>query len=318
LRAAGVAITRPPDSGRTGILPRSPGVPGNCPETTGNFAIAPLRVAQADTDERLVELWLHGRNELTVAAYAVDVAGFLEAVDKPIRALTIGDLQGWVDTLEGAPATRRRRLAAVKSLLGFASRIGYVPFNAGGVVRLPPAVNVLAERILSEEQVVRLIALERNPRNHALLRVLYLAALRVSEACALRWAACKPRRGAGQITVVGKRGKVRSILLPASMWRELFALGGDAGPDDPVFRSRQGGALDPMSVQRIVKAAAIRAGLPKAVSPHWLRHAHCSHALDRGANPALVRDTAGHADLRVTSVYSHAQPKESSARFLVG
>jgi site-specific recombinase XerD len=67
-----------------------------------------------------------------------------------------------------------------------------------------------------------------------------------------------------------------------------------------------------------VKAAAIRAGLPRAVSPHWLRHAHCSHALDRGANPALVRDTAEHADLRVTSVYSHAQPSDSSARFLVG
>jgi site-specific recombinase XerD len=75
---------------------------------------------------------------------------------------------------------------------------------------------------------------------------------------------------------------------------------------------------DPMSVQRIVKPAAIRARLPKAVSPHWLRHAHCSHALDRGANPALVRGTAGHADLRVTSVYSHAQPNEGSSRFLIG
>jgi hypothetical protein len=73
-----------------------------------------------------------------------------------------------------------------------------------------------------------------------------------------------------------------------------------------------------MSIQRIVKAAALRAGLPKARSPHWLRHAHCSHALDRGGNPALVRDTAGHAELRVTSVYSHAQPTDSSARFLVG
>lgn len=206
----------------------------------------------------------------------------------------------------------------MKSLLSLATRIGYVPFNVGAVVRLPPAVNVLAERILSEEQVVRLIALERNPRNHALLRLLYLAALRVSEACALRWASCKPRRGAGQVTVIGKRGKVRSILLPTSMWRELVALRGDAEPDDAVFRSRQGGALDPMAVQRIVKAAAIRAGLPTAMLPHWLRHAHCSHALDRGANPALARDTAGHADLRITSVYSHAQPNESSARFLVG
>jgi integrase/recombinase XerD len=191
LQAANVAITEAPDGGRTGILPRSPSVPGNCPETAGSPALAPLRVAQADTDERLVELWLHGRNVLTVAAYAVDVAGFLEVVGKPIRSVSIGDLQAWVDTLEGAPATRRRRLAAVKSLLTFATRIGYVPLNVGAVVRLPPAINVLAERILTEEQVVRLIALERDPRNHALLRLLYLAALRVSEACALCWAARK-------------------------------------------------------------------------------------------------------------------------------
>jgi integrase/recombinase XerD len=118
---------------------------------------------------------------------------------------------------------------------------------------------VLAERILSEEQVVRLIALERNPRNHALLRLLYLAALRVSEACALRWGGCKPpRRGAGQITVVGKRGKVRSILLPATMWRELAALRCAAMPGRTIrcsYRAK-GGALDPMSV----KAAAIRGG----------------------------------------------------------
>jgi hypothetical protein len=42
------------------------------------------------------------------------------------------------------------------------------------VARLPQAINVLAERILTEEQVVRLIALERDPRNHALLRLLTL------------------------------------------------------------------------------------------------------------------------------------------------
>ena len=118
--------------------------------------------------------------------------------------------------------------------------------------------------------------------------------------------------------MVGKRDKVRSVLLPASMWSELVALRSAAAGDQAVFRSRQGGPLDPMSVQRIVKAAARRAGLPAGVSPHWLRHAHCSHALERGANPALVRDTAGHADLRTTSVYSHAVPDDSSARFLKG
>jgi integrase len=105
--------------------------------------------------------------------------------------------------------------------------------------------------------------------------------LRVSEACALCWAACKARKTGVQITVIGSRGKVRSILLPGSMWRELVALRGDAEPDDPVFKSRQGRPLDPMSMQRVEKAAAIRAGLPKAVSPHWLRHAHCARSRSR-------------------------------------
>jgi integrase/recombinase XerD len=266
----------------------------------------------------LIELWLHGRTKRTVDAYAGDVQSFLAQVPKPIRALTIGDLQLWLDNLSGSPATRARRLASIKSLLTFATRINYVPFNVGAAVRSPPVTRVLADRILSEEQVIRMLAMEPGQRNHALIRLLYFAALRVSEVCALRWKDCKPRKPAGQITVIGKRAKVRSILLPESMWRELLNLRKDAAADEPVFRSRQHGALTSMQVERIVKAAAIRAGLPKEVSPHWLRHAHCSHALERGANPALVRDTAGHADLKVTSVYSHARPNDSSARFLIG
>lgn len=280
--------------------------------------LLPVAPAQAETDARLVAIWLHGRNELTRQAYERDAEAFFAYAQKPVRAVTIGDLQAWLDQLAGAPASRARRLAAVKSLLSFAARIGYVPFNVGAAVRAPAVTRVLAERILSEEEVIRLIALERDPRNHALVRLLYIAALRVSEACRLKWGSCRVRETGGQITVTGKRDKVRTILLPAGMWRELVDLKVNSAPADPVFRSRQGGHLDPMSVERLVKRAALRAGLPKEVSPHWLRHAHCSHALQRGCNPALVRDTAGHADLKVTSVYSHARPNESSALFLIG
>jgi integrase/recombinase XerD len=290
------------------------------PECQGIRALpmaAPIP-SQADSDSRLIELWLHGRNASTATAYSADITAFLAFIAKPVRAATIGDIQAWLDQLPGAPASRARRLASIKSLLSFAARINYVPFNVGAAVRAPAVTRVLAERILTEEEVIRLIAMERGKRNHALLRLLYLAALRVSELCRLRWKDCRARKPGGQISVVGKRSKVRAILLPASMWQELAALKGGAGPDDPVFRSRQGGPLDVKSVQRIVKAAAIRAGLSPDVTPHWLRHAHCSHALDRGANPALVRDTAGHSDLKVTSVYSHARPDQSSSLFLVG
>jgi site-specific recombinase XerD len=118
--------------------------------------------------------------------------------------------------------------------------------------------------------------------------------------------------------VFGKGGKTRAVMLPVSMWRELVALRGEATDDDPVFRSAKGGALDPSQVHRIVKQAARRAGLPPAVSAHWLRHAHCSHALDRGAPAHLVQATVGHSDLRVTSRYAHARPGDSSANYLRG
>ena len=88
------------------------------------------------------------------------------------------------------------------------------------------------------------------------------------------------------------------------------------GPDAPVFRSRKGGPLSPVQAWRIVRAAAKRAGIAGDVSPHWLRHAHASHALDRGAPVHLVQATLGHADLRTTSKYTHARPTDSSARYL--
>jgi site-specific recombinase XerD len=71
------------------------------------------------------------------------------------------------------------------------------------------------------------------------------------------------------------------------------------------------GQLDPSQVHRIVKQAAARAGL-------WLRHAHVSHALDRGAPAHLVQATVGHASLTTISRYAHARPKTSSSTYLPG
>jgi integrase/recombinase XerD len=113
----------------------------------------------------------------------------------------------------------------------------------------------------------------------------------------------------------GKGGKTRTILLSVATWRELMALRG--GQDDPVFPSRkQGGHLDRSQVLRIVQTAAKRAGVAGKVSPHWLRHAHASHALDRGAALHLVQTTLGHQSVDTTSQYLHARPGESSGKYL--
>lgn len=88
------------------------------------------------------------------------------------------------------------------------------------------------------------------------------------------------------------------------------------GEDQPVFRSRRRGHLHPTQVWRIVGRPAWRAGIGKAVSTHWLRHAHASHALDRGAPIHLVQSTLGHASVATTGRYLHARPADSSANYL--
>lgn len=277
------------------------------------------QVRQAEDDNQVLAMWLHGRPVTTQRAYAYEVQGALDAVGKLLAHITLGDLQGYFSTLESlASASQARAINAVRSLFSFAQRIGYLTFNPAAAVRGPKIKNTLAERILSEDQVHRLLALEPRPRNRVLLRLMYAAGLRVSEACGLKWRDVQEREeGAGQITVYGKGGKTRVVLLSRETWAKLISLKGEGGTDDPVFASRKGrGHLHPSQVKRIVSAAAERAGVDGQVSPHWLRHAHASHALDRGAPIHLVQATLGHASVATTGKYLHARPEDSSARYL--
>ena len=70
------------------------------------------------------------------------------------------------------------------------------------------------------------------------------------------------------------------------------------------------------AIWRIVRKAARGAGIEGDVSPHWCRHAHISHALERGASMALVRDSVGHSSVSTTNGYLHARPNDSSALYL--
>ncbi|MFC1611057.1 tyrosine-type recombinase/integrase [Myxococcota bacterium] len=274
-------------------------------------------VSGASSDDHLIDLWLKGRSSgHTRRAYKKDIERFRWTVAKPLRTVTVADLQAFVDSLTGAPSSMCRTLSAVKSLLSFGCKTGYLPFNIGAAVTLPKLHNTLAGRILPETDVHRMLALEPSPRNRALLRLLYAGGLRASEAVGLCWRDLQPRGDAGQVVVLGKGNKVRPVLLSNATWRELMALRESAGPDEPVFRSRTGGPISTTTVYRVVKSAAKRAGIEGNVSPHWLRHCHASHALERGAPISLVKTTLGHASVAVTDRYLHARPDDSSARYL--
>jgi site-specific recombinase XerD len=87
---------------------------------------------------------------ITIRAYGDDVAAFRRFTGKPLRATDLSDLQRYADSLVGAPASRGRRLKTLKSLLSFATRMGYLPFNAGAAIRGPAQEQKLAERILCD------------------------------------------------------------------------------------------------------------------------------------------------------------------------
>jgi integrase/recombinase XerD len=67
---------------------------------------------------------------------------------------------------------------------------------------------------------------------------------------------------------------------------------------------------------RIVRAAAKRAGISGNVSPHWMRHAHATHALENGAPITLVKETLGHSSMETTARYTHVRPNASSGQYL--
>jgi len=278
------------------------------------------RVMLSPRDSHTIELWLRRQaSPHTRGCYQRDVRRLRAYVPKPLNQITLGDLQGLAQSLiqDGlAPISRVRTLAAIKSLFGFCQRMRYLPANPATELALPCYENRLAERIVGEQEVQRLVDADASPRDRALLRLLYAAGLRVSEACGLLWRNVRPRGDAGQITVFGKNGRTRSIALTAPVWSDLIALRGNAAAEDPVFPSRTGKRLDRGRVRVILRRAASRAGVAEAISPHWLRHAHASHALDHGAPIHLVQATLGHSSVATTSSYLHARPGDSSARFL--
>src|SRR5215510_6501937 len=131
-------------------------------------------------DERVIDLWLQTKpSAATREAYARDVADFQNwAADKTLRDLQLDEILAYARKMEKdelAPRTRRRKIAAVKSLLTFAFKLGHLPIDVGRPAPLPKIKNDLAERILTEEELLKLVAAEPDQRNQVLIRMLWRA-----------------------------------------------------------------------------------------------------------------------------------------------
>jgi site-specific recombinase XerD len=141
---------------------------------------------------------------------------------------------------------------------------------------------------------------------HALISLLALNGLRVTEAVSADIQALGLERGHRTLTITRKGGKVVTIPLAPRTARAIDLAIGErcAGP---IFLGPDGRRLDRHGAARIVRRAACRAGITKPVGPHTLRHAFITAALDAGVPLRDVQEAASHADPRTTMRYDRAR-----------
>lgn len=279
-------------------------------------------VEPSESDMRVIGSWLLTKeSDHTRRAYRRVALNMLAAVNKPLPQITFMDVQAYIETLEGENSSIALVTNTLKSLFTFTSELNYTA-NVGKLLRTPKVRTHLAERILTETEVIRMLDRETNQRNHALLRLMYHVGLRVSEVVGLKWEDVRESNNGAVLEVFGKGEKLRHVLISADMYRELRTLSGQVGKDRYVFQSRESKAgtlaMDASQVDRIVLTAAKRAGIDGHVSAHWLRHSHASHALDNGAPIHVVKDTLGHASLVTTTQYAHIKPDTGSSQYIKG
>jgi integrase/recombinase XerD len=179
-----------------------------------------------------------------------------------------------------------------------------------------PAVHVRRPRLDYESHAT---ALDRNevgsllvaaglgaPNEHALISLLAINGLRISEALGAGIDKLGLERGHRTLTVLRKGGKIVTIPLAPRTARAIDLAIGER-MDGPIFLRPDGLRMDRHCASRIVRRVARRAGVDKLIGPHTLRHAFITAALDAGVPLRDVQEAASHADPRTTMRYDRAR-----------
>ena len=284
------------------------------------------------TLERAIEDYLtylrveRGLSPATIRAYRADLANFAagegtariwadgpDAARAHLAARTRrGSARGRDPGL--APTSLRRRAASIRGFYRFAYGDGLIERDIAAHLDLPRQPRLLPET-LTVAEVEALLEAAPDLRARALLELLYAAGLRVSEALGLDLEDLSLE--GGFVRVIGKGDKERLVPVGDVALDWLRAWLDEGRPallavhhvapvrGGPLFLGDRGARLARQQAFAAVKAAAHRAGLPEAVSPHTLRHSFATHLLEGGADLRIVQELLGHASISTTQLYTH-------------
>jgi integrase/recombinase XerD len=268
----------------------------------------------------LVAGWLLAfGSENTRRAYARDVRAWLNfCLTNDLDPLEARrpHVDAWARALEAqelSSATVARQLSAIASW--------YSWLVVEEVLDVSPVVHVRRPKVSPEsgtlgpdldEARCLLAAAERlGPKPAALVALLLLNGLRVSEALAADVADLAAERDHQVLRVHRKGGQAAVVPLAPRTVAAIEALT-DGRSSGPIFvgeHAHRGatGRLTPSGATYILSRVTQAAGIDKRLSPHSLRHAFVTLSLEAGSPLTDVQDAAGHADPRTTRRYDRAR-----------
>ena len=257
----------------------------------------------------------------TVLAYGRDLVGFLEFCQSR-KVIEISNLQpeviyAYQVSLAKAgfgESTIKRALVAIRMLLRYAKLIEIIDDDFSSFLETPKLWQKLPV-VCSKSKVMKLLT-EPKPqepfywRDRAILEVLYATGIRASEAAGLKIA--NINTDIGYLRAFGKGNKERIIPVGRSAINAvldyLHNLRGKLQKpfsDDLLFLSRTGRPMSRIEIWRLVKKYAARAGLPRNMTVHTIRHCFATHLLSGGADLRSVQEMLGHVDIATTQIYTH-------------
>ena len=277
-------------------------------------ALATIQPAFTDPERLALAGYLAGYRGLTREAYTLDLrqfTGWCRSRSLSLFSVRRGDIESFARELEAkgrARATATRRLCTIAGFYKYAVEEGLLDHSPAAHVRRP-RVDYESHAVgLDRNELGALLVAARlgSPVEHALISLLALNGLRVSEATGADIEHLGLERGHRTLTITSKGGKVVTTPLAPRTARAIDLAIGER-TSGPVFVAADGRRLDRHVAGRLVRKVARRAGIAKAVTPHTLRHAFITAAHDAGVPLRDVQEAASHADPRTTMRYDRAR-----------
>jgi site-specific recombinase XerD len=175
--------------------------------------------------------------------------------------------------------------------------------NTNPVPRIDrPKVKEKELRYLKHSQVMRLLNIIHDPRDHLMIRLIYATGVRVSELCSIDIEDID--FDDQMIRVSGKGGKIRTVFIDEETL-ELIADYIENRLTGPLFPGQNHNHLSSRTVQIMFKKYA-----PPGITPHKIRHSYASELYRRSHNLRVVQENLGHASIKTTEVYLHTDIDE--------